>query len=293
MKYACIARQRGAYPVRLMCRCLQVSPAGFYAAQRRAPSARARSNAQLRLVLRAAHAASHRRYGRPKLHEEVRAQGWSCGHNRVGRLMRLEGLRSKRARAFRVTTQSGHAEPVAANHLARRFSPRTYTERDHAWAADITYLPTTEGWLYLAVLLDLASRRVIGWHAAPRLDHALPLRALHRAVALRQPPAGTLHHSDRGVQYACTAYQRLLRASGLRCSMSRAGDCWDNAVVESFFATLKAELVNDAHWRTRTEAVRSLTEYIEVWYNHQRRHASLGQLAPVEYERRLAQLRSA
>jgi transposase InsO family protein len=272
---------------------LDVSPAGFYAAQRRERSARVRSDERLRLAIRAAHAASQRRYGRPKLHEELRAQGWQCGHNRLARLMRLDGIRAKRSRAFRVTTQSQHREPVAANHLARRFAPTAYTERDQAWAADITYLPTRQGWLYLAVVLDLASRRVIGWAASPRLDHQLPLAALHRALALRQPRPGVLHHSDRGVQYACDAYQRVLAAHGCRCSMSRPGDCWDNAVVESFFATLKTELVVGAHWATRQEAQHALVSYIDVWYNHQRRHASLDYRSPVEHERKLAQLRSA
>lgn len=293
MKHACIARHEGELPTRLLCELLGVSPAGFYAAQHRERSARARSDDRLRLALRAAHTASHRRYGRPKLHEELQAQGWRCGHNRVARLMRLEGIRSKRSRAFRVTTQSGHAHPVRTNELARRFAPTTYRDRDQAWAADLTYLPTREGWLYLAVILDLASRRVIGWCAAPRLDHQLTLTALRQALLLRRPAPGLLHHSDRGVQYACEAYQELLVAHEIRCSMSRAGDCWDNAVVESFFATLKTELVAGAHWATRAEAQRELVGYIDVWYNHQRRHASLGFRSPVDYERSLAQLRIA
>lgn len=293
MKYACIARHQGELPTRLLCELLEVSPAGFYAAQHRDRSARARLDDRLRVALRAAHAASHRRYGRPKLHEELRAQGWRCGHNRLARLMRLDGIRSKRPGAFRVTTQSGHGHPVAANALARRFTPTSYRERDQAWAADITYLPTREGWLYLAVVIDLASRRVVGWCAAPHLDQRLTLAALRRALTLRRPGPGLLHHSDRGVQYAGDAYQHLLTTHKIRCSMSRPGDCWDNAVVESFFATLKTELVSDAHWPTRAEAHHQLVSYIDVWYNHQRRHASLGYRSPVEYERQLAQLRIA
>jgi putative transposase len=293
VKYACIARHRGEFPVRLMCNCLRVSPAGFYAAQHRLPSKRAQANQRLRLEIRAAHAASSRRYGAPKVHAELQAQGIQCGHNRIARLMRAEGLRAKRVHRFRVTTQSTHRQPVAENHLARRFDPSAYVERDRVWVADITYIPTREGWLYLAVVLDLASRRVIGWCADARLDQTLTIRALCMALTLRRPAVSVLHHSDRGVQYASEAYQSLLARHGFRCSMSRSGDCWDNAVAESFFATLKTELVSDAHWETRAAAHRALAAYIEAWYNHQRRHASLGYRSPVEYERHLARLRSA
>jgi transposase InsO family protein len=272
VKYACIARYRGEYPVRLMCRVLGVSRAGFYAAQRRAPSARARADQRLRLEIRAIHRATQRRYGAPKIHR---------------------GLRAKRSRRFRVTTQSTHRYPIAANQLHRRFAPAAYTERDQVWAADLTYIPTREGWLYLAVVLDLASRRVIGWAVASRLGDELALSALRQALAYRCPLPGALHHSDRGAQYASGAYRQLLAAHGLRCSMSRAGDCWDNAVVESFFATLKTELVADADWPTRAAAHRALSLFIDVWYNHQRRHASLGFLSPVQYERELARLRTA
>jgi putative transposase len=294
VKHAYIAQQpRGALSKRLMCECLGLSRSGYYAAQRRPPSARAQQDAQLRTAIRVAHARSQRRYGRPKLHFELREAGWTCGHNRLARLMRLDGVRAKRPRAFRVTTRSDHAHPVAANILARAFDPAGYRERDTAWAADLTFIPTGEGWLYLAVVLDLASRRVIGWHAAVRPDQQLTLTALRRAIALRQPRPGVLHHSDRGVQYAVGGYRRVLDDHGFRCSMSRPGNCWDNAVVESFFATLKTELVHDAHWRTRSEAVTALRQFIDVWYNQQRRHASLGFCSPIQYERRLAQLRSA
>lgn len=294
MKYACIARHRGEYPVRLMCRVLQVSRSGFYAALRRAPSPRARGDQRLRLEIRAIHRAVRQRYGAPKIHQELRhTRGIRCSRKRVARLMRADGLRAKRARRFRVTTQSTHRRAVAANHLARRFAPAAYRERDQAWAADMTYVPTGEGWLYLAVVLDVGSRRVIGWAVAARLADELALTALRRALAYRTPVAGALHHSDRGAQYASGAYQQLLAAHGLQCSMSRAGDCWDNAVVESFFATLKTELVADAQWPTRAAAHRDLSLFIDSWYNHQRRHASLGFLSPVQYERELARLRIA
>jgi putative transposase len=284
VKYACIARHRGEFPVRLMCAVLEVSRSGFYAAERRAPSARARTDQRLRLEIRAAHAASRKRYGAPKIHRELRAQGIRCGRKRVARLMRADGLRAKRTRAFRVTTQSHHRAPVAANHLERRFAVTSHPARDRVWVADITYLLTREGWLYLAVILDLASRRVIGWCVDARLDDTLTVRALCMALAHRRPPRGGLHHSDRGVQYASGDYQALLAEHGFTASMSRTGDCWDNAVVESFFATVKTELVAGAAWPTRQAAQRDLFEYIEVWYNRQRRHATLDYRTPAAFE---------
>jgi putative transposase len=284
VKYVVIARHRGEFPVRLMCRVLEVSPAGFYASQTRPPSAHTRADQRLRLEIRTAHAASHRRYGAPKIHEELRTSGIAVSRKRVARLMRLDGLRSKRPRAFRVTTQSGHAYPVAPNALARHFDVCAHNECDRVWAADITYLWTQQGWLYLAVVLDLASRRIVGWCAGARLDQTLTLRALRMALRHRRPSAGALHHSDRGVQYA-SAYRQLLADHHITCSMSRLGDCWDNAVVESFFATLKTELARDADWPTRWAAQRALWEYIESWYNRQRRHQTLGYRTPVQYER--------
>jgi len=297
VKYACIARHDGAYDVRLMCRLLGVSASGFYAAEgarhgRRRPSPRAQANQRLLLAIRGVHTASLHQYGAPLVHAELRAQGVRCGHNRVARLMRGAGLRATAPRPFRVTTQSGHRQPVAANVLGRRFAPTAYTERDRVWVADITYVPTGEGWLYLAVVLDLASRRVIGWCADRLLDQSLTLRALEQALTLRSPAPGLIHHSDRGVQYASTAYQQRLRAHGIVPSMSRAGDCWDNAVVESFFATLKRGL-GPRRWTTRTEAHQALARFIDHWYNHQRRHSALRFLSPVAYERQLARLRLA
>jgi len=295
VKYACIAQHRCEFDVRLMCQALGVSRSGFYAAMRRRdqPSKRARGNQRLLLAIRAAHAASGARYGAPKVHAELQAQGVRCGHNRVARVMRAAGLRGSAPRRFRVTTQSGHRAPVAPNLLARRFQPAAYTERDQVWVADLTYLATGEGWLYLAVVLDLASRRVLGWCADRTLAQSLTLRALDHALALRQPRPGLIHHSDRGVQYASAAYQQRLAAYGLVASMSRAGDCWDNAVAESFFATLKRELVGRERWPTRAEARRALAGFIDHWYNHHRRHAALGYRSPIDYERELARLRSA
>jgi putative transposase len=284
VKYACIARHVLEFQVRLMCRVLAVSPSGFYAWRFRGPSKRSEANQRLKLHIRAVHRRAKKRYGAVKVHRELKAQRISCGKNRVARLMREDGLRSKRARHFRVTTQSGHAQPVAENHVARHFSLEENRERDRVWAADITYIPTREGWLYLAVILDLASRRVIGWSIDRLLDRTLVLNAMMLALTLRRPARGVLHHSDRGSQYASTEYQRLLIAHGMTLSMSRAGDCWDNAVAESFFATLKTELVVDANWQTRVEAKKALVDFIEVWYNRQRRHQTLGYLTPVQYE---------
>ena len=283
MKYACIARHRGEFPVRLMCRVLAVSPAGFYAAQGRAPSARTRGDQRLRLEIRAVHTASRRRYGAPKVHRALRAEGIRCGRKRVARLMRADGLRAKRPRPFRVTTDSAHPHPVAPNHLQRRFAVAEQPGSDRIWAADLTFLSTREGWLYVAIGLDLASRRVVGWCAAAYLDQRLTCTALWRALARRRPAPGALHHSDRGVQYAGAAYQALLAQHGLTASMSRVGDCWDNAVVESFFATLKGELAVDANWSTRAEAERAVSAYI-TWYNQERCHASLDYRSPRQYE---------
>ena len=293
MKHACIRQHRDDYAIALMCDALGVSRTGFYAAEQRRQQPlgpRARANQRLRVEIRAIHTESDERYGAPKVYEELRAQGVACGRHRVARLMREEQLQGRRARAFRVTTQSTHAYPIAPNVLDRRFAPMAYRERDRVWVGDITYLWTAEGWLYLAVLLDLASRRVIGWCADTRIDQSLTLRPLRHALRLRQPAPGLIHHSDRGVQYAATAYRELLTAHGAVSSMSRTGNCWDNAVAESFFATLKTELVHRVHWPTRAAAQQDLARFIDLWYNHQRRHAALGYRSPIEYERTLARL---
>jgi putative transposase len=286
VKYAFIARHRDELPVRLMCKWLAVSRSGFYASLDRPASRRTQANQRLRLEIRAAHAASAQRYGAPKVHAELRDQGVACGHNRVARLMREDGLRARRGRRYRVTTVSGHRHARPANVLDRRFAPTTW-QRDRAWAADITYLETRDGWLYLAVILDLSSRRVVGWCAGERLDQSLALRALDMALQRRRPRPGLIHHSDQGFHYATTAYQARLAACSAISSMSRRGNCWDNAVVESFFATLKTELAHDARWPTRASAHRALAEYIDDWYNERRRHASLGNKTPAQFEREL------
>lgn len=291
MKYACIASHRRMFPVTMMCRVLAVSRSGFYAAYRRGLSMRAREDQRLLVEIRTIHRQSRRRYGSPRVHGELRALGLRCGKKRVERLMRSDGLRAKKRRRFRVTTQSEHSYPPAPNLLARCFAVGQQVA-ERVWAADLTYLPTREGWLYLAVILDVATRRVVGWAVRSSLQQDVTLAALDMALE-REGVGSGMHHSDRGVQYACRAYRARLAAHGIAVSMSRRGNCWDNAVVESFMATVKWELVADADWQTHRQASRELFEYIEIWYNRQRRHSSLGYLTPVEYAAQLAQTQRA
>ena len=286
---AFIQAHRGEHPVRRLCQVLGVSRAGYYAWHRRqqqGPGPRAVADRTLARTIAQVHRASQARYGSPRVHAELRARGVRCSRKRVARLMREQQLAGKRRRRFRVvTTDARHAEPVAPNHLARQFRVAAIGEADRVWGADYTFIPTRQGVLYLAVVLDLYSRRVVGWAMRHTQDQRLVLDALAMALAQRQPPPGLLHHSDRGRQYASTGYQRQLTAWGVQASMSRVGDCWDNAVVESFFATLKTELVAGADWRTRDAARAALFEYLEVWYNRRRRHSTLGYRSPAEFER--------
>lgn len=250
--------------------------------------------------MRAAHAKSRRTYGAPRIHQELRADGTRVAKKRVARLMREDGLRARRRRGHRVrTTNSAHGEPVAPNHLARRFGVAELgggaCGLDRVWVSDITYVPTREGWLYLAVVLDLSSRRVVDWAMRETMETELALSALRTALADRRPrvgPEGALmhrlmHHSDRGSQYASVAYRELLATHGIKGSMSRKGNCWDNAVAESFFATLEHELLAESDFHSRQAARGAIFEFIEVWYNRARRHSSLGYMSPVEYEARL------
>ena len=286
MRFRFIATEKATFPVRMLCRTLQVSRAGFYAWQGRAPAARTQADAQLGVHVATIHAESRRCYGSPRIHAELAARGCRTSRKRVARLMRVRGLAARRRRRFRITTQSQHPFPTASNHLARQFEQPI---PDRAWVTDITYIPTGEGWLYLAVILDLCSRFVVGWAMNERITDALTLDALGMALERRRPPQGLLHHSDRGSQYASGDYRRALAAQGIVCSMSRRGTCWDNAVAESFFATLKVELVRDAAWATRATARAALFEYLEIFYNGQRRHSALGYLSPRAFEQQAAQ----
>jgi putative transposase len=285
VKYACIARHRGEFPVRLMCRVLAVSPSGFYATQRRAPSARAVRDEYLRLHVRTAYTRSEGTYGAPRVHRELKAHGHRVGRKRVARLMREDGLvvHRRRRRVVR-TTDSAHSYLLAPNVLDRRFALADVPGLNRVWVSDVTYVPTREGWLYLAIVLDLASRRIVGWAMRETLAADLALSALRMALAARRPPPGLLHHSDRGVHYAAADYRALLTAHEIRVSMSRRGDCWDNAVAESFFATLELELILKQDWPTRDAARRAIFRYIESWYNRERRHSTLGYVSPAQYE---------
>jgi putative transposase len=284
MKFRFVRDHVGLFSVERMCRVLEVSRSGYYAWRGRRPSRRVEDNQRLLAEVKAIHKKNHHdTYGSPRIHRELQQRGIPCGRHRVARLMKKHGIRAKQVRKFRpVTTDSKHSMPVAPNRLGRDFSAPC---PDQVWAADITYIRTREGWLYLAVILDLFSRLVVGWAAGSSLSRHLPLRALQMALGRRSPSAGALHHSDRGSQYASQDYQDLLAQHGLLCSMSRKGDCYDNAVVESFFDTLKVERVYHQDYRTRREATADLFEYIEVFYNRQRRHSYLGQVSPAEFER--------
>jgi len=265
------------FPVQVMCELLGVSRGGYYARAGRAESARAADDRTLAAEIRAAYEASRGRYGSPRVHAELRARGRRIGRKRVARLMRGMDLAARRRRRFRRTTDSRHAFPIAPNLLERNF---TAEAPDRVWLADLTYIWTAQGWLYLAAVLDLYTRRVVGWAMADHLRHELTLAALDMAIVRQRPAPGLVHHADRGVQYAAHGYRARLRRHGMVCSMSRKGDCWDNAPMESFFATLKGELVEAAEYDTRDEARADLFQYIEGFYNRRRLHSGLGYLTP-------------
>lgn len=285
MRYRAIQEHDRRYPIRLMCRALAVSPAGYYAWGGRPESRRSVANRALLTDIRAIHQESRQTYGSPRIWQTLVQQGQVVGEHRVARLMRHDGLQAKTVKQWRVTSDSAHRLPVVANTLDRQF---TVSQPNRVWAGDLTYIWTLEGWLYLAVLLDLYSRRVVGWAMGPRLTGDLTVQALRMALTTRQPTAGLLHHSDRGSQYAAGSYQQLLTTHGITASMSRTGNCWDNACVESFFGTLKRERVYHQRYATRSEATQDIFEYIEVFYNRQRRHSTLGYRSPVEIEARVA-----
>lgn len=280
MRFAFIQAENAAWPVAAMCHALQVSLAGFHAWRRRPESRRAREDRRLGVLVREAYERSRKTYGSPRVHAQLKSRGVQVGRKRVMRLMRQQGLAGRRRRRFIRTTNSNHGLPVAPNLLARDFSAK---RRNQRWAGDITYLVAGGEWLYLAVILDLFSRFVVGWAVSRTIDEDLVDKALRRAVERRCPEAGLLHHSDQGTQYASRAYRALLEAFRATCSMSRKGDCWDNAVVESFFGTLKTELGES--FESDEDAERKLFDYIEVFYNQQRLHSTLGYVSPGAWER--------
>lgn len=269
------------YPVLVMCDVLEVSSSGYYAWRGRPESRRSREDRELKAIIRSVFEESRQTYGSPRVLDELRDQGIRCGRKRVARLMKEDKLVPKKARRFRRTTIAEPDHPKAPNVLGREF---TVDAPDTAWVGDITYLWTQEGWLYLAVLLDLFSRRVVGWSVRPHLGQELAIAALDRALFERGVPEGLLHHSDRGCQYTSNDYQKKLKGNHLTVSMSGKGDCWDNAVAESFFATLKVELGDS--FSSRQAAHEALFDYIEVFYNRQRRHTSIGSISPTEAEAR-------
>ena len=282
MKFDWIHHHRQAFAVRAMCRVLSVTPGGYYQWRDRPPSAAATRRQQIVRQIRQAHEQSRGLYGSPRMHAELKAAGVSVCENTVARYMREAGIVSRIKRRFRiVTTDSRHDSPIAANRLDRQFAAEV---PDRKWCGDITYVATGEGPLYLAAVIDCCTRRIIGWAMADHLRAELCLDALEMAVQRRRPPAGLLHHSDRGVQYASDAYRSFLERHGLVASMSRTGNCYDNALMESFFGTLKTELVYQQDYATREAAQRSIFEYIEVFYNRQRRHSAIGYQSPEAFE---------
>lgn len=279
MKYQFIEQHREAFAVAVMCRALQVSKSGYYDWRKRGLSQRAQRDAVLTQQIKAVHEASRRTYGSPRVWAELQAQGTCCGRKRIARLMRLHGLRAKGRGRYRRYPRQSNPRP-AENVLNREFSADAPNEK---WVADISYIRTDEGWLYLAVILDIYSRMIVGWSMASHLRTELIQDALNMALARRMPQPGLLHHSDRGSQYTSQPSLALLKRHQVTLSFSRPGNCYDNAMMESFFATLKTECV-DRRFRSRSEARQVIFEFIEVWYNRMRRHSSLGYLSPARFE---------
>jgi transposase InsO family protein len=283
MKYQFIDEQRSGFRVKKMCHILDLSRSTYYARRKRPPSFRVKENEALLKKIKDAHKMSRMTYGSPRVTKELRAGGVICGKNRVARLMQNHGIFAKTKRKFRVTTRSKHSLPVAENLLNRRFEAG---KPNQVWLSDITYIWTQEGWLYLSAVLDLYNRQVIGWSMGERLNQDLVIEALQQALGRRKPIPGAVFHSDRGSQYAGHAFCSILKQYQFSQSMSSAGNCYDNAVMESFFHTLKTEVVYFERYHSRAQARQSIFEYIEVFYNRIRRHSSLGYLSPLEFENR-------
>ena len=284
MKFRWILQHRKCWPVSVMCRVLAVTRSGYYGWSRRGPGRRQAAEQKLAARIRVVHAASRGIYGSPRVHQELLAQGVQVCQNTVAKVMKRQGLRSRICKRYIPrTTDSNHRHPVVGNRLERDFAA---SEINRKWACDITYVPTDQGWLYLAVVMDLCSRRIVGWSMADHLRAQLATDALQMALGQRRP-GQLLHHSDRGVQYACGDYRAVLERYQITCSMSRAGNCYDNAAVESFFGSFKSEWMYHEHYATHEQAKRSIFEYIEVFYYRQRRHSTLGYVSPVEYEAKL------
>ncbi len=290
MKFEFIRAEKAHFPVSVLCEVLEVTRAGFYAFVGRKPSRRSLEDARLTVAVKASHAKSDRRYGSPRVYRDLVEEGERLGRKRVERLMKEAGIAAERPRLFCHTTDSAHDLPVADNVLDRNF---TVEAPNRVWVTDITYVRTDEGWLYVAPMIDLFSRRVVGLGMSELIDRKLILEALSDALRLRRPAQGLLHHSDRGSQYASEEYREAMTKAGIVVSMSRRANCWDNAVAESFFATLKVELVYRTRFATRAAAMRAIREYIECFYNVERRHSSLGYVSPIRFELNAQMARSA
>jgi putative transposase len=282
MRFTWIKEHQQQFPVEVMCQVLEVSKSGFYASLDRPPSERQKRQEELAEKIKAVHEENRCVYGSPRVHQALLAEGEKVCENTVAKVMKHRQISAKIKKKFIPrTTDSSHAYVPAPNLLDGEFEAKA---PDRKWAADITYIPTVEGWLYLAAVIDLCSRKIVGWSMAEHMRAELVGDALKMALGRRNPSPGLLHHSDRGVQYACEDYQCLLQSHNITCSMSGKGDCWDNAVSESFWATLKTELVHQEHYATREQARRSIFEYIEVFYNRKRLHSSLGYVSPEAFE---------
>jgi putative transposase len=282
MRFCFIEDHRNAYPVRTMCAVLEVSPSGYYAWRDRPESARRAADRGLAADIRRIHADNRAVYGSPRMHAALRAEGRRIGVNRVARLMRHNGIQGRHKRRAPRTTDSNHSHSIAPNLLDRQF---TTAAPNQVWLADITYVPTAEGWLYLAVVLDLFARRVVGWAMSETMPQELTIDALTMAIAQRRPGPCLLHHSDRGSQYAAHAYRRLLEENGMRCSMSRKGNCWDNAPMESFFGSMKTELdIDHVTFETRRQARVAIFSFLESFYNRRRLHSAIGYRSPDQWE---------
>ena len=287
MRYACIDHRRNQYPVTMMCRVLKVSKSGYYAWRTRPESARAKTDRELTQVIRRLHKDCHGVYGSPKMKDELRGEGHYYGRHKVARLMRLAGLKGCPKRRFKVTTKQDPTHPIAKNLLEQDFKAEAPNQR---WVADITYISTNQGWLYLAIVMDLYSRRIVGWSMSRWISRHLAIDALRMAVGARIHEQGLIHHSDRGSQYTSADFRDELEKNGIQCSMSGRGNCYDNAVAESFFGVLKRERVNRVNYRTREAARADVFNYIECFYNHKRRHGYLGNISPEAFEKRTSGL---
>ena len=285
MRFSFIDKHRDQLPVERLCEVMDVSARGYRAWKTRPLSERQKMDLIVLAHIREQFELSLGSYGRPRMTEELKEVGLPVGHRRVGRIMRENGIQVHRNKKYKVTTDSNHSFNIAPNLLAGDFYAAKPNQK---WAGDISYIWTREGWLYLAVILDLHSRRVIGWAVSNRLKKDLAIRALEMAIALRKPPRGCIHHSDRGSQYCAHDYQKILRKHGLQVSMSGKGNCYDNAVVETFFKTIKAELIWRQSWETRRQAEMAIFEYINGFYNPRRRHSALGWKSPLAFERKAA-----